>query len=334
MKRAPKAIFTLNKVVDNPLFEGFALKDAPSQLGRESLDDDIYPAFGRPYGQLEWEPLRLKPTWKEPAATGRVGSYNDFPCISMYYPAFSQRACDALGDLLEPNGELLPIRSNVGVNYYFYNITTIVDALAVEKCKVFWLEPRFIAGEIEVYAFRREKLADLSIFRVYESPLETLVTEEFVRRATEAGLNGMDFTKVWPFPRGVLWREEAKRIRKASKNEPLKKYKCNSLVITLPLEDKKASVAEKKIIKRLEDELDAQLAVSSIDSPFFGWYESCERVPSEFHMILSCPDADRLEKKLSPWLACLAWHSSVHVIKRYGDMYDVNARESAVVYKK
>ncbi len=115
--------------------------------------------------------MRLKDTWKEPAVVGRVGAYNDFPCINMYYPAFSQRACDALRDLLEPNGELLPIRSNVGVKYYFYNITTVVDALAVEKCDVFWLKPGVTAGEIEVYAFHREKLAGLSIFYLYEFPL-------------------------------------------------------------------------------------------------------------------------------------------------------------------
>ncbi len=53
MKHASKAIFSLSKIVDNPLFEGFALEDALSQLGRESLQDDMTPLFGRAYGQLE-----------------------------------------------------------------------------------------------------------------------------------------------------------------------------------------------------------------------------------------------------------------------------------------
>ena len=40
---------------------------------------------------------------------GHVRRFNDYPCINMSRPAFSQRAVDLLRDVLEPNGEPLMI---------------------------------------------------------------------------------------------------------------------------------------------------------------------------------------------------------------------------------
>jgi len=248
----------------------------------------------------------------------------------MVLPAFSQRACDVLRDMLEPNGELLPIRSPVGIPFYFYNITTVVDALDVKTSDCFWYNEPILTGGIDYFSFRPERLGGLSIFRIYEHPVATLVTSEFVRRVRDAGLNGFNLRKIWPLPSDVNWRNQQKPEMR-SQTDGLKRH---TIVIQWPLSDKRPNAGERKRLKRLEDELDAQLIVSSLDAPFLGWYEGSDKVAGEFRMFLSCPDADRLEEHLRPWLTCLEWSESVRVVKRYGQMHDSDASESTVYFEK
>ena len=330
--KVPGEIFKLSVVTDNPLFEGFGLEKASSALGRASQREDMSPGFELSITNPRWKQARLKPTWSPPHVVGRVGSFNDFPGISMVLPAFSERACDVLRDLLEPNGELLPIQSKVGVPYFFYNITTVTDALVVEQSNCSWLQPFVKACNIDYFTFDENKLVGLSIFRIYEYPVATLVTGEFVRRVHAAGLNGFDFAKVWPLPRSVNWYTQEKTTVPSAK--PSADLMRHALVVMLPLKEKKPNLEEKRAIKRLENELDAQLKVTSLDAPFFGWYEGNDKVPGEFRLFLSCPDADRLEEKLRPWLICLTWPVTIRVMKRYGDMHDPNARESLVHFNK
>jgi hypothetical protein len=235
-----------------------------------------------------------------------------------------------LADLLEPNGELLPLESEKG-EYYFYNITTVVDALNVKKSDCcFWCDPPTYALDIDYFAFHEEKLAGLSIFRIIDYPILAIVTDQFVRRVREAGLNGFDFPKIWPFPRGVNWRMEAKKQRR--KTQKRRKLKDNTLVIMLSLAGNKPNAKEKKCIKRLENDLDVQLAVPSLDAPYFGSYEGSDTVEGEFRMFLSCPDADALEQKLLPWLEAIDWPTEIYVMRRYGDMYDPDVPEEMSTY--
>ncbi len=205
----PEELFKLEVITDNPLFEGFALESAPSVLGRDSLDDDITPGFESSETVREWHPVYLAKLWTPPKVKGGVAPYQDFPGIDMVLPAFSRRACDVLKDFLEPNGELLPLDSKIG-EYYFYNVTTVVDALDLAKSKCdFWCDPPTTAVEIDYFAFHEERLFGTSIFRIVELPIYTIVTKAFVNRVHDGGLHGFQFDKIWPFPEGVNWRLEA-----------------------------------------------------------------------------------------------------------------------------
>lgn len=327
----PKELFRLNKVTDNPIFEGFALFYAPSLLGRADVLEDMMPGFNEDK-QGRFVQDRLSAVWKPVKVDGRVAPFNDYPCVNMSYPVFSRRACEALRDFLQPNGELLPLETNVG-EYFFCNITTVSDALDVPHSICHFIsKTRRIAMGIEYFSFHRERLAGLSIFRIYEWPMEVIVTEKFVKRVQEHGLNGFCFTKIWPFEKGVQWDDLppvacAEVVNKAE-------LKQNTLVIILPLKDKKPDKDEKRIIKRLGDELDAQLVITSLDSPYFGSYEGDDTVNQEFRMFLSCPDVDALVAKLDPWLRRLNWHSRITVMKRYGNLHDVDAQETSFSYPR
>ncbi|OVE77773.1 hypothetical protein BVX99_01750 [bacterium F16] len=204
----PAQLYELNIITDSPIFEGFALVDyLPSQLGQDSLEDDITPGYLDAAEDLNWKQPRLSAVWPTPSVIGRVHPCNDFPGLDMALPAFSARACKCLESFLLPNGELLPLNSKVG-EYFFYNITTIADVLnSQESVCEFWCDPPTTAVEIEHFAFDESKLGSLTIFRIPQFPMSAIVTDEFVDAVYANSLNGFEFTKIWPFERGQKWRE-------------------------------------------------------------------------------------------------------------------------------
>jgi hypothetical protein len=196
------ALYNLDKVTDDPEFEGFAFVREESlrkKGGRFTWDfdpDDIQ-TKGR-----AWTVTRLAPFWSPQPVVGRVQPHNDYPCVNLTIPAFSRRAVDALRDFLEPNGELLPLVSPVG-EYYAYNITTVVDILDHERSDIIWFDENHdLALRIRGYECIAEKLAGLSIFRLVEMSSSTFVHQVFVDRVRQHGLQGFDFTRLWPHPLG------------------------------------------------------------------------------------------------------------------------------------
>jgi hypothetical protein len=318
----PKELYQLYRICDNPMFEGFALVDAPSLLGRESLSKDLIPRYQVPDEVREWSPARLARRWKPAKVVGRVSPFNDYPCV-VTFPAFSRRACDVLRDFLEPNGELLPLDSKVG-EYYVFNITTVLDALDTSRAVLEF-------GGVDYFAFHKEKLKGRSIFRILEEPMMTIVSDAFVRRVHEHGLNGFDFSKIWPLPRGTDWRMWNNK-QKAAENRKTAELKQHTLVVILRFKGKKPKAAEKTLFGSLEDQVDAVLAVRTLHSPYFGSYEGHDIVDGEYRMFLSCPDVEALVRKVRPWLeaARKSWPGEVLGLKRYGKMRDKDAREAVV----
>ncbi|MES2788521.1 MAG: DUF1629 domain-containing protein [Planctomycetota bacterium] len=335
MTSIPNEIFELEVVTDNPLFQGFAFQesadDMPSLLGRESFDDDITPGYERTDTNRVWKPASLSKVWKPVEVEGRVSAFQDFPGVDMVFPAFSRRACDVLRDLLEPNGELLPLVSNVG-EYFFYNITQVVDILDYPNSISDLLFERPGTTEpIEYFAFQEKRMKGLSIFRLQELPMWTLVSNEFVERVYTHGLNGFHFTKLWPFPPGVKWEKEARK-KEAANRKQLKEMAAQVLVILFLLDGKKPSAKEKKRISQIENDLDAQLIVSSLAAPFFGTYEGSDTVDNQYRMFVTCPDVERLASKLMPWLESVRQSDEIVVFQRFGDLHDPDAPEKMLEF--
>lgn len=328
-------VFELSTVTDNPIFEGFAFETdpslSPSLLGRECLEDDICPGYGTSDTVRQWQAAKLALKWKAPRLTGRVVPFNDYPCIDVCNPAFSERACDALRELLKPNGELLPVRTESG-SYFFYNVTTVVDVLDVKKSKCnFWCDPPTTAVSIDYFEFYSSKLKGLSIFRIIDWPTPVFVSRGFVDRVYEAGLNGFEFRKVWPLARNVNWRVHG-HDKPAKKDA--RKLSQHTLVLICSLAGKKPSRVESMKIKRIEEELDSQLVLKYHNARYFGSYEGSDTVEKECRLFISCPDVDALIDKLKPWLAQLDWPNPVYLMKRYGDMHDKNAKEEVLELNK
>jgi hypothetical protein len=328
-------VFDLSTICDNPIFEGFAFEvppyKSPSLLGRETLEDDIEPGFGISNTERMWSPPRLKGKWHSPRVVGRVVPFNDYPCANTTYPVFSRRACESLREFLLPNGELLPVKSERG-EFYFYNLTTVVDALDVERSRCnFWPSRPMTAFSVEHFEFHASRLKGLSIFRIIDWPQVTLVSREFVDRVHDQGLNGFRFRKVWPLAQGENWRMQD---RGSVERKTAKSLAQHTLVIIFRLAGRKPARAESKLIKQIEDELDAQLVIQYHNARFFGSYDGIDTVEGEMRLFVMCPDVDALVQKLLPWLRNLDWPRNVYLMKRYGEMYDEAAKEELIELKK
>jgi hypothetical protein len=195
-------LYKLTCMTRDPEFEGFGFVRGESIRDRGRLTWDFSPDDLQTKGRA-WTITRMASIWTPQPVAGRVDPREDYPCVNLTIPAFSRRAVDALCDLLEPNGELLPLVSSVG-EYYAYNITTVADILDHEKSDIEWPPAnRVIARQIRHYECIPEKLAGLSIFRIVEQPHWTFVHQVFVDQVRQHRLNGFDFIRLYPLANSV-----------------------------------------------------------------------------------------------------------------------------------
>lgn len=320
------AVYRLLPMVGDPRFEGFASAQT-SCRGKGRLLDDFIPdtdSFG-------WQPPLLAGVWKPLPVIGRVRPFNDYPCINLQIPAFSQRAVDALGEFLTANGELLPLKTDVGP-YFAYNVTTVGDVLNVEGSDVVWLTEGERALTINRYAFHPERLEGRSIFRLAHEPMAVLVTDAFVQRAKNAQLKGLDLIKLWTDKgRAGSQSPAASAGRSRSKRKALK---GNSLIVVLKLAGRSKTKAEERRVDALMDELDGLLAATDPNTPAVGALEGHDYAGGECRLFLSCPDADALAAKLRPWLERLDWKGAVEAVKRYGEYVDGDAPAEPVKFRR
>lgn len=322
-------VFELEKVCDNPLFEGIGCGDAPSLLGRQNLHSDFFPVVR---ANWNWEAERLSPFWEVPKLAGRVRAFNDYPCLNMMIPAFSHKAVEVLREFLEPNGELLPVVHEVVDGYFLYNCSKIVEIFNWHGKK-----PN-TSFQIRYFDLLPERLQGLTIFRMREDCMRTFVTNTFADRVRQAGLNGFHFIKAWPLPPNTDYQMiEAIRRREqgqaAKTSYGLVEAKRQSMVIAFPLAESKLTKEEKRMISYYEDELDAQLLVSRLDDNYFGSLEMKKTAKGVSRLYLSCPDHGLLLEKLGPWLKRLVWKEPVQVYVRDEPYDDYKCAEHAIDVK-
>ena len=141
----------------------------------------------------------MKSAWKVRESFSfvpRLMPKGDCPNFGTHVPVFNPRSVEILADLLEGNGELLPIRCD-GEDYFLFNVTRVVDALDQQNSDLDLFDDGDIL-EIDRHVFIPEKLPSLSIFKIPQMVLaDVFVTDPFVDRVESAGLKGFDFELVW-----------------------------------------------------------------------------------------------------------------------------------------
>lgn len=321
-------IYVLENVLDNPLYEGLASLDF--SLG-ESLPSDWRPNW------RTWEPKRLKPTWRTPDVVGNVRHFNDYPGFGGR-PAFSQRAVDLLRDLLEPNGELLPLRHKIGI-YYYFNCTCMSDCLDLERSKTTKVKGRNggVIADINGLVFNNDMLEDLTIFRIRTLPMHQFCSQRLVDRVKATGLQAFSFTLIWPLPEGVKYYDNmSRKIRETRKWTP-KQFqaidpKANTVALRLHCEKDQPSKSELQSFEAVVARLNEALYDPNQDSPdsYSGSLEEYEILPNEIRVHLTAPDCDRLIAHITPVLRALPWPGAFQVVKRRGEYLEEDVPEEYV----
>ena len=138
-----------------------------------------------------WEPIDVD--WDN--AEGKQG-WGDF-CEVNGAPVFTARAVEALGDLLEGRGELLPLAVADGGEAYAFNITRLSDALDQDRCELDYYDDGRIM-DVDDYVFDPAKVADETIFKLAILPRRfDYVTDRFRDRVEQAGLTGFRWPSMW-----------------------------------------------------------------------------------------------------------------------------------------
>jgi RNA polymerase subunit RPABC4/transcription elongation factor Spt4 len=178
--------------------------------------DRVYLMHGDPRLAPGLQPAASDPTWydlfdgtplpaslpflrvQRRAAHPDEGPCPDFPGLVDHIPVFSRGAVEALAKLLTPNGELVPLTCNdCDREMLAYNVTRVVDALDPARADVAPGDGKQ-ARDVRSYTFRSQALAETSIFKLPETALKHVyVTEPFVDRVLEEGLQGFVFELMW-----------------------------------------------------------------------------------------------------------------------------------------
>lgn len=314
-------VYVLKSALDDPRFRGF------------ESDERVFDSVVRPRTSRELKIRRLADGWVPPRVTGKVPAINHYPCINLSYSAFSAHAARCLKDLLESNGELLPLDTKSG-EYFYYNLTTVADVLDVERSTIEWLKEPIHAAFINRHEFKTDRLSSLSIFRIPESSSTVYVTNRFVKRAFESELTGLCFYRVWPVPKGHDWKKKSVKPIMVDPSPgsamTVRKAKAQSVRVTLELTRPEGSERERTRLGQLEEEL-VEVAERDAGHGFpVGCLESTEFADGRCCILFSCPDAGALVDRLRAPLKALNWRRPVSIVQRKGSFDDVEAVEMPV----
>lgn len=140
-----------------------------------------------------WTPVRVRRVRPSKREGFRA---SDSPYFSSMGLVFRRSAVDALRDILDANGELLPLEDEEGVELFAYNVQAL-DALDHQLTQ----GSRYENGRIKMasnHVFIPSIVDGVDIFRqAQERASRVYLSERFLQRWKKAKLKGLDFTLAW-----------------------------------------------------------------------------------------------------------------------------------------
>lgn len=324
-------IFELSTVCDVPVYSGGLVSDEPICDGATFVpSDSAFDTTGfQNRFEWDWEPKRLSEEWRCPNLVGDCSVYMDYPTLDSWIPAFSVRAAECLKEYLEPNGELLPATSNE-VLYYVYNCRKVVEVVDHSTTIGAFRQPYSpkkgvlsTASSIAYLSIFPEKLVGLSIFKLREFPNGSVyVTSRFCERVFEFGLNGFDFVKAWPLPKGVDKLSEHMRLLKQTRRNNeinttvTSSLTKESLLVEFGLPTSNSIVDAKNAIEKFKRDVRQLLENIGPHDRYGGRLEKSLSQGGVTTLSFSCPSSRILLRRIEPGLNALRRHTPIRVVMR------------------
>lgn len=161
------------------------------------VDDDAHDALdsldGKPKGK-NWKPVRVERIRVNRRESGRP---SDAPYMFMSgVLVFRRSAVNALHDILDAHGELLPLHDAGDVELFVYNPRAL-EAIDYAQSKG-WRNDAGGLDVVETHVFFPSVVEGIDIFRQSEEKRGAIyLSERFVSRWKQANLKGLDFTLAW-----------------------------------------------------------------------------------------------------------------------------------------
>lgn len=173
----------------------------------DSIGATGYEIIHCPRGYDDWQTLghldgtRRSTNW-QPLLVRRVrGSIreacrpSDFPYVGSAL-ILRRSAIDALRDMLDAHGELLPLQDEGGVELHVLNVNAL-DALDESRSTVDYIGDTGRIAYVKKPVFIKSAIEGVDIFTLRRCLGHIYFSDRFVARVKAAKLKGRDFTKVW-----------------------------------------------------------------------------------------------------------------------------------------
>lgn len=160
-----------------------------------AVDGNDYEEFlrldGKPRGE-GWRPIAVRRICVE---EGREYKASDFPWLGSSL-IMRRSAVDALRDMIDRSGELLPLRTDDSTELFVLN-TQSIDALDEDNSSLMRANGTNRIMRVIKPVFIPSAVRDLDIFRLPYRASAIFLSQRFVERVQAAGLKGLKFTEVW-----------------------------------------------------------------------------------------------------------------------------------------
>jgi hypothetical protein len=162
-----------------------------------AVDDQDYEVFRQLKGQpraATWKPIAVR---RVRADDREAFNPSDFPWLGSHALVMRRGAVDALRDILDANGEVLPLSTDDGVELHVLN-ARVIDAMDEANSSLMRFPETNRIMLIKRIAFVPTAIQGADVFRLPHRASPTYVSDHFVERVEAAGLRGLVFNKVWP----------------------------------------------------------------------------------------------------------------------------------------
>jgi len=159
----------------------------------DGADYEVFLALDGSPQTERWQPIKVRRVRGDDRWDFKP---SDFPWLGAHALVMRKRAVNALCDVLEAHGEVLPLVTEDGVELSVFN-ARVIDALDEERSNIMRFPGTNRIMRMVNVAFVEPALRGVDIFRLPHRAGSTYVSQYFVDRVNDSGLVGLDFKKVW-----------------------------------------------------------------------------------------------------------------------------------------
>ena len=168
--------------------EGYEFVNSSNQVTRS-----VFRTFNGKARKCDWKPVSVKLVSSD---RGIIFKHSDFFYIGAAPLIMRKRAVEALIEIWNTNGEILPLDEESGEALYIFN-SQCIDALDEIHSDITRFKSSGRIMKINSYIFDKENLKGCDIFHLPGSPHIIYVSQQFVNLVEAKGLKGIEFIHIW-----------------------------------------------------------------------------------------------------------------------------------------